>query len=139
MTRSHKPSKFELKVKLLRTYKFTLAFENANCPYWITEKAFQPLAAGSIPVYMGAPNAREFVPNASGYIFVDDFDSPAALAAHLDRVSRSRELYLQYHAWRSYPLSPNFLQWRSAKLQGSTRASPAGLICSLPDRMVWDR
>ena len=130
-------SKFQEKLQALGAYKFTLAFENANCPYWITEKAFQPLAAGSVPVYMGAPNIRKFVPNASGYIFVDDFRSPAALAAHLERVSRSRELYLQYHAWRNYPLNPGFLRWRSAKLQGSTKASPAKLICSLPDRMGW--
>ena len=114
---------------VLSQYLFTLAFENSNCPYWITEKLFDALSAGSVPVYMGAPNIRDYVPNASGVIFVDDFASPAALAQHLLRVSRDRSLYVQYHAWRAWPLSRGYLNM------------PVGSVpmaaCDVASRVEW--
>lgn len=36
-------------------YTFTLAHESAPLPGWVTEKTFQSLAVGSIPVFRGAP------------------------------------------------------------------------------------
>ena len=39
-------------------YKFTFAFENAISRDYVTEKFFDPLLAGSVPVYLGAPNVR---------------------------------------------------------------------------------
>lgn len=39
-------------------YKFTLAFENAVCDDYITEKLWRPLVAGSVPVYYGSPTFR---------------------------------------------------------------------------------
>ena len=71
------------KYEVQRGYRFTLCFENS----WdyagdITEKPFDSLAAGSIPVYLGAPNIADYVPKAC---FVDfrDFSSVEALAHYL--------------------------------------------------------
>ncbi|XP_065321353.1 4-galactosyl-N-acetylglucosaminide 3-alpha-L-fucosyltransferase 9-like [Gordionus sp. m RMFG-2023] len=40
--------------KFISSYKFYLAFENANCAHYITEKMFRALYAGAVPVVFGA-------------------------------------------------------------------------------------
>lgn len=35
-------------------YKFTIAFENAICNDYITEKLWRPLIVGSVPIYYGS-------------------------------------------------------------------------------------
>ncbi len=42
------------KMLFLRSYRFSIAFENGARSGYITEKIFQPLLAGSIPIYWGA-------------------------------------------------------------------------------------
>ena len=50
------------KEALLSNYKFTIAFENSVSKDYVTEKFFQPLAFGSVPIYLGAPNIDDFAP-----------------------------------------------------------------------------
>ena len=64
-------------------YKFTLAFENSLCRDYVTEKFFEPLTWGSVPVYLGAPNVDEFAPADRCYIDAADFSGPRDLAAYL--------------------------------------------------------
>ncbi|KAF9340961.1 Alpha 1,3 fucosyltransferase [Linnemannia elongata] len=56
------------KQKVLASYPFGLAAENSNCLGYITEKIYDVYAAGSIPIYMGAPDIADFVPEGS---FID--------------------------------------------------------------------
>ena len=44
---------------LARQYLFTIAIENSLEYDYVTEKLWQPLAAGSVPIYLGAPNVDE--------------------------------------------------------------------------------
>lgn len=57
-------SKFEV----LQNYEFCLCFENMRMNGYITEKIFDCLYAGTIPLYMGAPDISEYVPED---VFVD--------------------------------------------------------------------
>ncbi len=50
------------KLKAMSEYKFALAFENGIYPGWISEKIFDCLAVGAIPVYYGAPDIEKLVP-----------------------------------------------------------------------------
>ena len=50
------------KLEVIAAYKFTLAFENAIGEDYVTEKFFDPLVAGSVPVYLGAPNVEALAP-----------------------------------------------------------------------------
>ncbi len=52
------PSKSEV----LSGYHFSLCYENMILPGWITEKIFDCLLSGTIPVYLGAPDIDQWVP-----------------------------------------------------------------------------
>ena len=43
-------------------HKFTLAFENSCFNGYVTEKMLYPMFAGSIPIYLGAPDVEKYVP-----------------------------------------------------------------------------
>ena len=73
------------KLAFLRRHRFNIAVENSRSPGYITEKLIDPLLAGSIPIYWGAPDVlRDFDPRCM--INVADFDDLGALAAEVMRI-----------------------------------------------------
>lgn len=53
----------ESKIDVLRQYKFAICYENAQMiPGYITEKIFDCFFAGCVPVYWGAPNITDHIP-----------------------------------------------------------------------------
>lgn len=51
------------KLSVLNDYKFSICYENAHSiKGYITEKIFDSMAAGCIPIYWGAPNIEMYVP-----------------------------------------------------------------------------
>ena len=103
------PSNLDLEDKsaIMKQYLFYFAFENQCENDYITEKLWGPLQAGTIPVYYGAPNVKDHVPNHS-LIHVDDFPTEKELVEHLIEVSKNRTLYESYHAWRTQPVPEHF-------------------------------
>ena len=99
----------ETKLAVIADYKFTLAFENSIGPDYVTEKFFDALIAGSVPVYLGAPNVAEFAPGRSCYIDANDFAGPGELAAFLLQLASNDRAYGEYHAWRSEPFAQSFI------------------------------
>lgn len=68
-------------------YRFCYCFENFSGPSgWITEKLFDALFAGTVPVYWGADNVREHVP-ADCFIDASQFGDAASLDAYLVSLS----------------------------------------------------
>jgi hypothetical protein len=43
-------------------YLFCIAFENAAEYDWVTEKVYEAIGAGCIPIYRGAHNLHEHLP-----------------------------------------------------------------------------
>ena len=76
---------YEDKHSLLSTYKFTLAMENFEFPGYVTEKIFDALVAGSIPLYRGAPDVEDFVPT-SAFVDLRNFDDPSNLHDYLNSI-----------------------------------------------------
>lgn len=70
------------KIKALSESYFALAFENTRYPYYVTEKIFDVMKAGTVPVYLGAPNIEEFVPKEC-FINYDNFKNDAELYSFL--------------------------------------------------------
>jgi len=53
----------ENKKDILSSYKFSICYENAqNIPGYITEKIFDCFFSGCVPVYWGAPNITDLIP-----------------------------------------------------------------------------
>ncbi len=100
----------ETKRTVLSDYKFTLCFENALAEDYVTEKFFDPLVAGSVPVYLGAPNIEAFAPGDRCFIDIRHFDNPEALADHLKALDRDDTAYEAFHAWRRKPLRKSFVR-----------------------------
>lgn len=82
--------RYSAKVKMLSEYLFSLAIENQLDLGYVTEKLFDIIAAGCIPVYLGATDVSMFIPK-SCYIDYRDFWSETELMSHLKRMS-SREV-----------------------------------------------
>ena len=70
------------KVRLLRQYMFVIAAENGNEPDYVTEKVYEGLCAGAVPIYLGAPNVDDLVPAGSVVKVPQDFDE-----ADIERVA----------------------------------------------------
>jgi hypothetical protein len=100
--------RFVDKIDMLRTYKFTLAFENTNFNDYVTEKYFQPLVAGSVPVYMGAANSEIYAPAPHSVIRTDDFPSPEALARYMIYLASNEEAYNALLSWKFTGVSKGF-------------------------------
>lgn len=97
------------KLELIGRYRFTLAFENAREPDYVTEKFYHPLIAGSVPVYLGAPNVDEFAPAPRCFIDAMRFTGPAELAALLNRLLEDEGAYGKYLGWKTTGLDARFL------------------------------
>jgi len=98
----------ESKLDLIARYKFTIAFENSIALDYVTEKFFQPLCVGSVPIYRGAPNVRSLAPATDCYIDANNFDSPEHLAAYLNHLLVTPREYEAYLAWRTRDFAPGF-------------------------------
>lgn len=95
-------------LETIARYKFTLAFENASEPDYVTEKFFNPLIAGSVPVYLGAPNIDEFAPGENCFVHAADFSGVDELAAYLNHLDTDDEAYAAYLKWKSADLLPSY-------------------------------
>jgi hypothetical protein len=104
------PRNWDIKIETMGRYKFALAFENDNVTDWITEKLPHAILAGTVPVYMGAPNVDRVAPGNHSFINVADFESPAHLAEYLLYLNEHDEEYYRYFEWKKHGLSPGFKQ-----------------------------
>ena len=82
------------KRKVLECYKFALAFENVKDEAgYITEKIFDAFFAGCVPVYMGANNILDYIPD-SCFVNFRNFSSLCDL--YLFMCDMSDDEYLAY-------------------------------------------
>ncbi|XP_043510998.1 alpha-(1,3)-fucosyltransferase 10 isoform X1 [Frieseomelitta varia] len=92
-------------LSFIANYKFTIAFENAVCDDYITEKLWRPLIVGSIPIYYGSPSFKDWLPNNMSAISVLDFKDPANLANFLHNLSNNE---IEYNKYLSHKLIDNY-------------------------------
>jgi hypothetical protein len=62
------------KIDTLINYDFSIVFENMIMDGYVTEKIFDAMRAGSIPIYLGAPDIEKLIPK-NCYIDFRDFKS----------------------------------------------------------------
>lgn len=102
-------------------YHFVLAFENTILDDYVTDKFYDALASDAIPVYMGAPNVAEFLPDPHNHkILVEarHYPDPANLAGFLKRLAADEEAYLEYFEWRQGAIDSQFSRHYDFELRG---------------------
>ena len=77
----------ETKWETLSQYDFVLCFENTLLPGWLTEKLFEALRVGTIPIYWGATDIASLVPP-DCYIDMGQFAGYAELRAYLKSLDK---------------------------------------------------
>ncbi|HEU64223.1 MAG: hypothetical protein KR126chlam4_00256 [Candidatus Anoxychlamydiales bacterium] len=82
------------KIDTLKNYKFSICYENSkDIKGYITEKIFDCFQAASVPIYLGADNIKDYIPE-NCFIDKRNFKSYNELYIHLKTMSK--EEYLMY-------------------------------------------
>ncbi|XP_014470326.1 PREDICTED: alpha-(1,3)-fucosyltransferase 10 [Dinoponera quadriceps] len=105
-------------------YKFTIAFENAICEDYVTEKLWRPLIVGSVPIYYGSPSFKDWLPNTKSAISILDFAKPAQLAQFLHKLVKNDSAYEEY---LSHKLGNREYRVTNDKLLHSLERRPTGV------------
>lgn len=92
------------KLETLSQYRFCLCFENMAMDGYITEKIIDCFYAGTIPLYLGAPDVDKYIPKEC-YIDCRDFKSWSEMLAKIRSMPAS-EIEAKREAGRSYLRSP---------------------------------
>lgn len=100
------------KVDTLINYKFSVAFENVNNEKgYICEKIFDSFSAYSIPIFYGAPNVKDLIPEDT-FIDYRDFNSLDELNVYLDSINE--EKYNKYlSSIKKFVASDEYLKFTS--------------------------
>mmetsp|Transcript_21611 Transcript_21611/g.84093 ORF Transcript_21611/g.84093 Transcript_21611/m.84093 type:complete len:451 (-) Transcript_21611:36-1388(-) len=125
-------------------YKFVFALENSYVYNYTTEKMWQPLKMGSVPVYWGHPSAKQvctlplhayahvdvgkIVPLPHAAIFMEDYPSLDALVEHLQELAADEEKYNQFLDWKQRPHSNAFIR--------ETESGVLRSVCNLVDGLA---
>ncbi len=81
--------KAESKTESMKNYKFAIAIENTgNECGAVTEKIFDAMAAGCVPIYLGAPDIEEYVPK-NCFINLADFKNLESLKYFLESITEN--------------------------------------------------
>ncbi|CAG7724057.1 unnamed protein product [Allacma fusca] len=82
-------------------YKFYLSLENSLCEDYVTEKFFNALDAGMVPVVYGGANYLKHAVEGS-YININSFNSTKELADHLLMLDKNQKEYLKHFDWTKW-------------------------------------
>ncbi|XP_004248751.1 putative fucosyltransferase-like protein [Solanum lycopersicum] len=96
------------KVETLKRFKFSFAFENSNEEDYVTEKFFQSLVAGSIPVVIGAPNIQEFAPSNNSLLHIKELKDAESVANTMKYLAANPSAYNELLRWKVEGPSDSF-------------------------------
>jgi hypothetical protein len=95
---------------VLPKYRFSLCYENIHDESgWVTEKIFDSMRAGCVPIYWGAPNITNYV-DADAFIDRRQFKSEAELEAFLLNITEKEYKRFQ-EAMQGYLASERFAKF----------------------------
>ncbi|KAK9286437.1 hypothetical protein L1049_014834 [Liquidambar formosana] len=96
------------KVQTLKRYKFSFAFENSNEEDYVTEKFFQSLVAGTIPVVVGPPNIQDFAPSPGSVLYIKELKDVDSVAKRMKYLAENSDAYNQSLRWKYEGPSDSF-------------------------------
>jgi hypothetical protein len=111
----------ETKWQTLSEYDFVLCFENTALPGWLTEKLFDNLRVGTIPIYWGATDIASLVPS-NCYIDMREFAGYGELLKYLKSLDK-KAIIAYREAGRAFLEGPAFAPF--------SKEAYAGIFCDL--------
>ncbi|XP_071726190.1 glycoprotein 3-alpha-L-fucosyltransferase A-like [Rutidosis leptorrhynchoides] len=96
------------KVEALKRYKFSLAFENSNEEDYVTEKFFQSLVAGTVPVVVGTPNIQDFAPAPGSVLHIKELKDIESVAKTMKHLAQNPIAYNASLRWKYEGPSDSF-------------------------------
>jgi alpha(1,3/1,4) fucosyltransferase len=79
----------ESKFEALSKYSFAICFENMVLKGWITEKIFDCFYAGTVPIYLGAPDVTDYIPREC-FIDMREFSGYSELRSYLKSLNEGQ-------------------------------------------------
>eukprot|EP00899_Mesostigma_viride_P008957 jgi/Mesvir1/18062/Mv09373-RA.1 len=126
------------KIGAFHRYRFCVAMENSNMPDYVTEKLFDALRAGCLPLYMGAPNVDMFMPYNSSRMFLNraSFPSDDAFIDEIKRLSKDDDAYNEYFkwkqdAWDGVPFHAPFRRFLEDYARGTATCNLCNMIATI--------
>jgi hypothetical protein len=117
-------NRYEEKLCVFPKYKFVLALDNSEETDYVTEKVYHALLSGAVPLYRGAPNINDFVPDPKSIINLKDYDSDSkALVERLKAITLDDDVF----AWRHKSVD----EWSPKFLEHMRHSEPTCDICTM--------
>jgi hypothetical protein len=111
------PEECEDKLATISNYRFTVCLENCEYPGYLTEKIFDAMLAGTVPVYLGAPDIVDYIPRGC-FIDVREYRDWDALWQRLAAMTR-----VEWQSWRhaieGFLASPEYRVFDEERIAGS--------------------
>jgi hypothetical protein len=105
----------EAKHATLQQYRFAISFENCQkVDGYISEKIFDCFVAGTVPIYMGAPNVADHIPK-NCFLDFRDFGSMEEMYGRISQMPLAELIDYQQNI-RSFLSGPQIEPFRSAKV-----------------------
>jgi hypothetical protein len=104
----------ESKINTLSKYQFCLCFENMEMFGYITEKIFDCFYAGTIPIYLGAPDIDKHIPS-EAFIDCRKFDSWNALQENISNMKNDQIIAMK-NAGRNFIESKEYKKYFNSLL-----------------------
>jgi hypothetical protein len=105
-------------------HKFTLVLENSLVDDYVSEKFFNALSNGSMPVYRGAPNIAAFAPADHCFNECRRLRRTRRAGGLSQWLNEYDDAHQEYLTWKYAGLSPGFL-----RLVESVRGNPRCRLC----------
>lgn len=127
-------NKCEDKFNTLAKYRFTIIVENSRINNYVSEKIFDALLCGTIPIYFGAPNINNIIPQ---NIFVDisKFKSIEKLLDYVTNMSE-REIKIYQKNITKFINSKAYKDYSSKKLTLKVRQEMKNLFVHRPTNLI---
>lgn len=94
---------YDNKNEYLKKYRFNLCPENSNHPGYCTEKIFESIKSGAIPLYWGTDNNPEpEILNHNRIIFIEPFKDNSDSLDIVEKIEIDRSFYSEFASQKSF-------------------------------------
>jgi len=128
------------KGEAMKEYLFCATMENSVVADYVSEKVWDGLAAGCLPIYYGAPNIGEHLPSPEAVVdYAALGGTPEALALELRRLAADEGAYEKKMAWRRAPLESLGEGYQKLVAEATNKEHSQCRLCKLVAAMRSER